>query len=83
MKAGAWTGTLQKIYPSMIVALTSQEKWDKAKQMVDGLLSDVVQGARLSLRQLLKEWGFLVHLTMTYPVMVLYLKGLHLTIDSW
>jgi hypothetical protein len=67
----------------MIVALTSQEKWDKAKQMVDGLLSDVVQGARLSLRQLLKEWGFLVHLTMMYPVMVLYLKGLHLTIDSW
>jgi pentatricopeptide repeat protein len=35
-------GALQKIYSSVIVALTSQEKWDKAKQMVDGLLSDVV-----------------------------------------
>jgi hypothetical protein len=82
-KAGAWTGALQKIYPSAIVALTSQEKWDKAKRIVDGLLTDVVSESKLSLRRLLKERGFLVHLTMTYPIMVPYLKGLHLTVDGW
>jgi hypothetical protein len=27
--------------------------------------------------------GFLVYMSRTYPAMVPYLKGIHLTIDSW
>jgi hypothetical protein len=27
--------------------------------------------------------GFLLYVTRTYPAMVLYLKGMHLTLDGW
>jgi hypothetical protein len=34
--------------------------------------------------KLLEQYrGFLVYVTRTYPIMVPYLKGLHLTLDSW
>jgi hypothetical protein len=28
-------------------------------------------------------WGFLVYVARTYSTMVPYLKGIHLTLDSW
>jgi hypothetical protein len=74
---------MQKIYKDVIVALTSQQKWDKAKKIIKDLLLEVRSGKRLHLRTLLKRRGFLVHLAMTYPIMTPYLKGLHLTVDSW
>lgn len=82
-EAGAWTGALQRVYECAIVALTSQQKWDKAKRIIKEMLERVQEGSPLSLKALLKERGFLVHLSMTYPLMVPYLKGLHLTVDSW
>lgn len=82
-EAGAWTGALQRVYDCAIVALTSQQKWDKAKRIIRDLLERVQKGSPLCLKMLLKERGFLVHLTMTYPLLVPYLKGLHLTVDSW
>jgi hypothetical protein len=82
-EAGAWIGSLQRIYDHAIVFLTSQQKWDKGKRIVKGLLERVQQGSPLCLKTLLKEKGFLVHLAMTYPLLVPYLKGLHLTADSW
>jgi len=82
-EAGAWTGALQKIYDDVIVVLTSQQKWDKARKIVARLREKVESGLRLHHHTLLKERGFLVHLTMTYPILIPYLKGLHLTVDSW
>jgi hypothetical protein len=38
---------------------------------------------RLSHKELLCNWGFLVYVTRTYPAMVPYLKGFHLTIEMW
>jgi len=37
----------------------------------------------LSHKELLSDWGFLVYVTRTYPAMVPYLKGFHLTIEMW
>ncbi len=34
-------------------------------------------------KELLADRGFLVYVTRTYPAMVPYLKGLHLTIEMW
>jgi hypothetical protein len=82
-EAGAWIGALQRIYDHAIVVLTSEQKWAKAKRIIKGLLERVQQGLPLCLKTLLKEKGFLVHLSMTYPLLVPYLKGLHLTADSW
>ena len=30
-----------------------------------------------------KGRGFLIHLELTYPDLVPYFKGIHLTLDSW
>lgn len=81
--SGAWTGALQRVYEALIAALTSQEKWDKGKRIIRGLLEQVRGGLGLVLKALLKDRGFLVHLSMTYPILAPYLKGLHLTVDSW
>lgn len=55
MEAGPWTGALQCLYDCAIVALTSQQKWDKAKRIIRGLLERVQRGSPLSLKTLLKE----------------------------
>ncbi len=34
-------------------------------------------------KELLLDQGFLVYVTQTYPAMVPYLKGFHLTIEMW
>jgi len=34
-------------------------------------------------KELLSDQGFLVYVTRTYPAMVPYLKGFHLTIELW
>jgi hypothetical protein len=48
-------------------------------------LSDWKTGDQLKLshKELLADRGFLVYLTRTYPAMVPYLKGFHLTIEMW
>ena len=37
----------------------------------------------LPVKELEKARGYLVYTTRTYPGMVPYLKGIHLTLDSW
>ncbi len=37
----------------------------------------------LNLSSLERSRGFLVHMQQVYPALTPYLKGLHLTIDSW
>lgn len=47
-------------------------------------LTRIDQGDKeLDHKELLKDRGFLVYVTRTYPAMVPYLKGFHLTIESW
>ncbi len=38
---------------------------------------------RLPHKELLVDRGFLVYVTRLYPAMVPYLKGFHLTIETW
>jgi hypothetical protein len=38
---------------------------------------------RLSHKEMLSNQGFLVYVTGSYPLMVPYLKGFHLTIEMW
>ena len=37
----------------------------------------------LPLQRLLVIRGFLIYVVRTYPLLNLYIKGLHVTIDSW
>jgi hypothetical protein len=81
-KPGAWAGGVFQVSPNKIAKTVTQEKWDKAKTIVDSIAGKVlVDGPLPDLdhKELERQRGFLVHLTMTFTSLVPSLKGIHLT----
>jgi hypothetical protein len=70
-----------------VCVITSVEKWTKLKAILqkwsDRLGQSTLSQTKLSHKELLSDQGFLVYVTRTYPAMVPYLKGFHLTIEMW
>ncbi len=62
-----------------------EEKWERMKGILNKWWKHVAVNAmpELSHKELLPDWGFLVYITRTYPAMVPYLRGFHLTIKMW
>lgn len=60
-----------------------QEKWEKAKDMIDKTWRELKMGEPMDLQTLLVRGGFLLYVTRTYPAMVPYIQGFLLTIDYW
>ena len=87
LQAGAWTGTIFRITPTVISKSVSQEKWEKGRVMISLLLQELrggAQGRPLVDRKLLeKQTGFLNHMAMTFDVVTPFLKGFYLTLNSW
>ncbi len=65
-----------------MVGMVLQEKWERTKRMVDELKVAAARGLML-LQRLLEIQGFLMYVVRTYTWLNPYMKGLHLTIDSW
>ena len=80
---GAWAGSVVIANERGVAVKVTQEKWDKAKGVVQELKDMRTQGADLDRKRLEQHRGFLVHITNAYPALTPFLKGLHLTIDSW
>ncbi len=83
---GAWAGAIVHIVALLgVCVLTSVEKWAKMKAILNKWWEQLVDIAapELSHKELLLDRGFLVYVTRTYPAMVPYLKGFHLTIEMW
>ena len=95
---GPWCGAFMATRDNSLWVYVSQEKWDKAKRLVSELLLDLTShrewtspnGATVSspvgflvFKPLEKARGFLVYLCRTYRSITPYLKGLHLSLDSW
>ncbi len=86
---GAWAGAIVHEVPDLgVCVLTSAEKWVKMRGILRkwwDLLNDSKEGEdlRLSHKDILLDRGFLVYVTKTYPAMISYLKGFHLTIKMW
>ena len=62
--------------------MVSQEKWDRTKRLIAELQLLLSRGP-LPLQRLLEIRGFLMYVVRTYTWLNPYMKGLHLTIDSW
>jgi hypothetical protein len=62
--------------------MVSQDNWDKTKWLIKEMEEMVVQD-HFPLTQLLQVQGFLMYVVCTYPSINPYVKGLHLTINSW
>jgi hypothetical protein len=59
-----------------------QEFCDLRKEVPSEVLGEDTAGG-LNHKQLERSRGFLVYLAQSYPSLVPYLKGIHLTLDSW
>jgi hypothetical protein len=82
---GAWAGAIFKITPEKISISVSQSKWDRGRKMVLNLHSQFNVNERpwLDHKDLGRKRGFLGHLALCYGSLVPFMKGFHLTIDSW
>lgn len=83
MKPGPWAGTM--VYSDEGVdGLVSQQKWDKTKGYVRELREEVnARPEELQRARLESMRGFLIYVARTYRNLNPYLKGVHLTVDSW
>ena len=82
---GAWAGAIVETSDTTGIKVSiSQEKWDKTRSYLLELLAALSdRNVLLNHKRLMSIRGFLVYVSRTYPAMVPYLKGLHLTIENW
>ena len=82
---GAWAGVNVVIKEDGSVAVTvTQEKWDRLKAICRHWLAESEAGhIELDFKKLRSDRGFLVYVTQAYPGMKPYLKGFHLSLESW
>lgn len=87
---GHWAGVVAHSKTGEpIYKLVTQLRWDKTKRVLAEIRGLFEQGAGTDgevwlPRAILESGrGFLVYVARTYTSMIPYLKGLHLTIDSW
>lgn len=86
-KPGAWAGALFRIHPDEITKSVTQEKWDKARQILAELLAKCFDSEdsrpELNHKDLERKVGFLIHLGMTFDSFIPFLKEIYLTLNSW
>jgi len=84
---GPWCGSFLRIYNGSVWVYVSKDKWLKGKAFIDRWLAELMDSENkdntLDFKDLERGRGFLVYLGRSYPSIVPYLKGVHLTIDSW
>ena len=81
--SGVWAGAVVFANEDGVGVNCTQEKWDKTKGYLLSI-HEVISGSDLINHKMLERIrGFLLYVTKTYPAMVPFLKGIHLTLDSW
>ena len=84
---GEWTGAIILALEGIGLFVTvSQSKWDKAKRYLEELLETFDSAEDLpsfNRKDLESKVGFLVHMSMTFPLMKPFLRGIYLTMNSW
>jgi len=66
-----------------ISVLVTQERWEKARTVVLWIKEAMEQEDVIEFKTLESYRGFLVYVSRTYPMITPYLKGIHLSLDSW
>jgi hypothetical protein len=81
---GAWAGGVVRTLDDGVFILSSQEKWDKAKVLLEEVQQMLNEDpTKLSRKRLEQIRGFLQYVIQTYSSFTSYLIGFHMTIDSW
>ena len=82
-RPGAWAGSVICTENGEVTITVSQEKWEKTQRYIDWIRELLDQGEDIPFKELERVRGFLIYTTRTYPEMIPYLKGVHLTLDGW
>jgi len=81
---GPWAGSVIHVSTEGTISVSvTQDCWNKTKLIVTWVVEEMAQSDTLHFKTLESHRGFLVYVGRTYPVLVPYLKGIHLTLDSW
>jgi hypothetical protein len=82
-RAGAWAGSVCHTDGGSVTVLVTANKWAKAQGYVQELLDIATTTNVFDHKELERIRGFLIHIIRSYPAFTPYLKGIHLTLDSW
>ena len=81
---GAWAGGVAYTDQNTLRIFVSQEKWDRTKEFLLWVRDCMNQPEPLLERKRFQSGkGFLVHISLCYEFMQPYLKGFHLSENSW
>lgn len=81
---GPWAGSVIKIAEDGSVLVTvSQERWNKTREILKWIQAEMEESDTIDFKQLERSRGFLIYIARTFPMLTPYLKGIHLSLDSW
>jgi hypothetical protein len=83
MTPGPWAGSIVHTTADSVMLSISQERWTKAKAMISWVKDCCNNGTEIDHKTLESYRGYLIYISRTYPSINPYLKGIHLTLDSW
>ena len=81
---GAWAGGILETTEKKVTKI-SQAKWDITKGILKRIQNKLStsENNTLNFKKLESDRGYLIHVATTYKQMIPFLKGIHLTLDSW
>jgi hypothetical protein len=82
-RPGPWSGAFVGIRDDCVWVYVAEEKWEKAKVFITELFGILEKGEKINHKFLERGRGFMVYFCRTYTSLTPFLKGLHLTLDSW
>lgn len=80
-----WAGSVVYTSDTEVYVLVSEEKWKKTKEILARIQDELSSSndGMMCRKQLERDRGFLIYVCRTYSELRPYLKGMHLTLDSW
>jgi hypothetical protein len=82
LRAGAWAGGVCYMDHGTPRIFILQKRWDKLLGHLEWLGERITEGS-IPCKQFLSIRGYLVYVSMTYPIIEPYIKGIHLTAEFW
>ena len=84
---GEWTGSIVlAVEENGVFVTVSKKKWKRAQDIVSRWSDHFITSSELpwlNYKALESDIGFLIHLSMSYPVIKPFLRGFYLTLNSW
>jgi hypothetical protein len=80
---GPWAGSVIHTNHGVVTVSVTQDRWTKAVGIISWIAELIKHSADIEFKKLESYRGYLVYLSRTYPILTPYLKGIHLTLDSW